>query len=146
MTDTLNQAFTSRTQRHVLLCEAPGATWPRLTAKLGEPVGVLTGDGRVSAALTRLEVPWVSQVEVADLMAHPRLERRCLVPVVHRHFSVQFLAGVLGREGLDLVTRGGEPVPLRDVTGLWANWGTPQEAWRLLEPRRTGVVLHRSLL
>ena len=80
------------------------------------------------------------------LAGHPRLERRCLVPVVHGHFRVRFLAGMLGEAGLDLITRAGEPVPLQDVTGVWANWGTPQEALALLDPRRAGVVLHRSLL
>lgn len=145
MTLVLNQAFNART-RHHLLCEAPGAQWPPLTAHLGERVGVLTGDGRVTVGLTRTEVPWVGLIEVTVLQGHPRLERRCLVPVVHGQFKVQFLAGVLGDDGLHLVTQGGAPVTLRDYSGQWANWGTPEEAYRLLKPRRAGVLLHRALI
>ena len=145
MTLVLNQTFASRTQQLVGLGAAPGGPWPRLTARLGEPVGALTGDGRPGAHLKRTEVPWLGTINVADLPGHPRMERRCLIPVAHRLYSLRFLAGVLGADGLDLVMQDGEAVSLRDFSGIWANWGTPEQAYALLDPRPARPVLHRAL-
>lgn len=146
MTRVLDQTFMSRTQHHLLLSEAPGASWPALTARPGERVGVLTGDGQMRPVLRRTEVPWRGQVEVADLPGHPGMARRCLVPVVSGQFSVRFLAGVISEGALDLVVREGQPVALRDLSGQWSSWGTPEEAVALVVARPSGTVLHRVLI